>query len=410
MTDDQDIYSLPVMRKLMSYPEGSWVQFTNAFTNVALCGPSRATFLTGQYAHHNQVTGNNGQRLDVTNTLPVWLDNAGYRTGLIGKYMNGLSTTPRPLPPGWDYFVFPKLQRDVDLYADLASSFINESEEPFFLFLAFKGPHRTAKPPARYRNADVYVPPRRPNVNEADMSDKPLYMRRWGLIKEAKLRFMEEERTDAHRELMGIDDTIQQIINTLKAKGVLDETLIIFTSDNGFSWGSHRKLGKLCPYEECSNVPLLIRYPGLVGNRIEERVVSNVDIPTTIADYAGVTPSIPQDGRSLLPILDDPQASWPDIALMERHLNSYYGVRTTGWTYIEYRTGERELYDLTNDPYQMQNVAGRPQYVDIQTDLAGRLSQLLAANLTGGAVGSADGQPILDILATDQGLAIEVVP
>ena len=405
MTDDQDVDSLPVMRRLMANPGGSWVNFTNAFTNISLCAPSRAAFLTGQYGHRSGVTGNDGMRIKDANTLPVWLDEAGYRTGLVGKYLNGFPGRLgwRYTPPGWDHFhVFRERKRDNDLYAAEAVGFINESDAPFFLYLSFKGPHKGAHPPVRYREVDAYVPPPRPNVNEADNSDKPLSMRRLPKLQSATLRVWQEERLDSQRELLAIDDGIQAIVDALAAKGVLDNTMIIFTADNGFSWGSHRHIGKLCPYEECSNVPLLIRFPGVAGNRVETSVVSNVDLPATIADYAGVTPGLPQDGRSLLPLLEGTADDWPNAVLLERPANAYFGVRAAGWKYIEYtRTGERELYDLTADPYEMENRAGQAAYQTVQADLARVLAGLLTRYSITGTVRTPNGTPIAGVVIFD---------
>ncbi len=381
ITDDQDVDSLPVMRKLMSYPEGSWVRFTDAMVNQGVCSPSRATLLTGQYAHHHGVIGNNdGLKLDDRNTLPVWLNNAGYQTGLVGKYMNNFPWRLgwRYVPPGWDYFhVFRETKRDNDLYTDEAVRFINNANGPFFLYLSYKAPHQTANPPKRYDNADAYVPPLRPNVNEADMRDKPREIRRLPILQPAILRFWANERLQGQRELMAVDDGIQRVVDAIKARGALNNTMIIFTSDNGFSWGSHRIVGKLCPYEECSNVPLLIRFPGVAGNRVETRVVANTDLPATIAEYTGVTPGLPQDGRSFLGLLKAPGTRWRDEALIERPLNAYYGIRTPAWKYLEYADGQRELYDLTADPWEMQNVAGQPAYAARQQELATRLRALL---------------------------------
>ena len=401
MTDDQDVDSLPVMRHLLSHPEGSWVQFSNAFVNLSVCGPSRATLLTGQYPHHNGVTGNDGKRLNTTNILPVWLDNAGYHTGLVGKYLNNVSVSPRHPIPGMDYYNgMEKKRRDVDAYSSAAVDFINSSTDPFFLYLSYKGPHKTAHPPARYRDVDAYLPEFRPNVNELDLSDKPAYWRKMKLLTPAQLRMWEAERLNSQRELMGIDDGILQVINALKDKGVLDNTLIIFTADNGFTWGSHRKVNKLCPYEECSNVPLFIRFPGQQGNRVDTNLVSNVDLAATIADYAGVNPGIPQDGLSIIPLLEDPEMEWPNEVLLQRHLNSYYGIRTQDWKYVEYVTGERELYDLNADPYEMQSVHGQAAYQTIQAHLAQRLARLRARSSIYGMARTANGEPLVGVRIT----------
>ena len=168
-------------------------------------------------------------------------------------------------------------------------------------------------------------------------------------------------------------------MDALNVKGQFDNTLIIFMSDNGFSWGAHRYIRKQCAYEECSKIPLLIRYPGLPGNREESRLVSNVDLAATIAEYAGVTPKLPQNGKSLIPLITNTAIDWKDEVLLERNGTgafAFYGIRIPGWKYVEYVKGDKELYDLHADPYELQNLADRPEYEAMQTQLAQRLRAL----------------------------------
>jgi arylsulfatase A-like enzyme len=376
VTDDQDADSLPVMRKLLSYPEGSWINFSNAFANDSICCPSRATLLTGQYSHHHGVLTNEScLELDDRQTLPVWLDRAGYRTALFGKYLNRY---PAGAPPGWDVFQPTTRSKNIDRLGDQAVGFLNNTASPFFLYVGFKSPHRVAIPPARYRTTNAYVPPDRPNFNEADVSDKPRWVRGKPLLSGDTLLAWQKERLNGQRELLAVDDNIQRIIDALKAGGQLNNTVVIFISDNGFSFGSHRLVQKTCQYEECVHVPLLIRYPGAAGNRVEARFVSNVDMAVTIAALAGATPTIPLDGRSLRPLLTGPSAPWDDVVLLEDHTGPpSYGIRVPGWKYVEHKDGFKELYDLTHDPYELQNVAGRPAYQARQAELAAQLHGML---------------------------------
>lgn len=382
MTDDQNVDSLPVMRNLMSFPEGSWVNFTNAFANNSICCPARATVLTGQYAHVTGVMDNEtGQNLNDTNTLPVWLNKAGYQTTLIGKYLNNFPWDRGAgyIPPGWDLFQATS-KGGVDRYTRLAVDFINNSTSPFFLYLAYRTPHNPARPLRRYATVDVYLPPDPPNFNEADVSDKPKWVRDLEPLSQSAIDAWHAERIASQRALLGVDDGVQEIIDALKAKGQLDNTLIIFMSDNGFSWGSHRYIRKQCAYEECSKFPLLIRFPGLTSNREEARLVSNVDIGATIAEYAGVTPELPQNGKSLIPLLTTAAPDWKEEVLLERNGNgpfTFYGIRVPGWKYVEYTKGDKELYDLNTDPYELQNLANRPEYQDKQAELARRLHSLI---------------------------------
>ena len=357
MSDDQDMDSMPVMRKLLANPEGSWVNFSNAFANTSICTPARATLLTGQYASTHGIVGNNwGADFDNSNTLAVWLDDAGYQTALIGKFIHyqpGEMGDGRKEynVPGWDLYDISYLT--VDEHTQQAVDYISDASSPFFLWLAYRAPHKTADPPDRYEGIDVYIPPDRPNFNEKDMSDKPEHMRQKSLLSAEEIMGLRKERANSQRELLAVDDGIEAVVDTLKAKGELDNTLIIYVGDNGFSWGSHREYEKLCPYEECSRVPLYIRYPGQGASRIETRYVSMVDLAATIADYAGVRPDLPQDGRSILPLLDGTAPWWDDTVLLEKAFGrtGYAAARSPGWTYVEYATGEKELYDLAVDPF-----------------------------------------------------------
>ncbi|MCI0550367.1 MAG: sulfatase, partial [Anaerolineae bacterium] len=381
MTDDQNVDSLPVMRKLMSFPEGSWVNFTNAIANDSICCPARATVLTGQYAYVTGVIGNSaGDKLNDANTLPVWLDNAGYRTGLIGKYLNGFPWDKGAdyVPPGWDTFRTTGLGKS-DARTTLAIDFINNSSGPFFLYLAFSEPHSPTTPLPQYANADVYIPPDPPNFNESDVSDKPAWVQNLNPLSQATIDEWRNERIASQRSLLGVDDGIQRIVDALKANGQLENTMIIFMGDHGFSWGAHRHIRKECVYEECIRFPLFIRYPGLPGNQEETRIVSNVDLASTIAEYAGIIPELPQNGKSLIPIITNTAASWNEEVFIEAHdsqVRTFDGIRVPGWTYAEYGNGNKELYDLAADPYQLENKANDPTYQAIQDELAQRMHDL----------------------------------
>ena len=383
MSDDQDVDSIPVMRRLLANPEGSWFNFSNAFANTSICTPARGTLLTGQYAHNHGAVGNNwGDQLDDSNTLAVWLDDAGYNTAVIGKYLHSYpEETPgygEGLYPGWDRFMMN--ENSVGGHTRQAVDFITDSNSPFFLWLAYRAPHIPASPPERYATANAYVPPDRPNFNEADVTDKPAHIRKLSRLTEAQIAALRAERLNSQRELLAIDDAIVEIIDTLEAEGQLDNTLVIFVGDNGFSWGAHLAYEKLCPYEECSRVPLFIRYPGLPANRTEDAYVSMVDLAATIADYADVTPGLPQDGRSLLPLLSGDAWSRPDAVLIEKAYGTvgYYAARVPGWAYVEYKTGDKELYDMAADPFQLNNLAGKAAYATTQAWMKTLLADLKA--------------------------------
>ena len=382
VTDDQNVDSLPVMRKLASSPQGSWVRFTNAFVNDSICCPARASLLTGQYAFRTGVVDNRtGDRLKDANTLPVWLDRAGYRTGLIGKYLNGYPWDKGDgyVPPGWDSFR-QSSSGGADERTRLAVDFVEDrSAAPFFLYLAYNDPHWAARPAPRYASAEVYVPRAPRNLNEADVSDKPRWIRKLPLLDEPTIEEWRRERVASQRALLAVDDGIQRIVAALKAKRQLGNTMIVFIADHGFSWGSHRWIKKVCVYEECIRTPLFVRYPGLQRNRIERRLVSNVDVATTIADYVGIRPRLPQDGRSLLPLITDTAKGWSEEIFLEAHQRpsrTFDGIRVRGWVYAEYANGDKELYDLANDPFQLQNQASNPAYRAKREELARRMRGL----------------------------------
>ncbi len=381
-TDDQEISSLPNMPFLMGQPEGSWVHFTNAFVNDAICTPSRASMLTGQYsANHGIVLNGQGGELDDSNTIATWLDDAGYTTALYGKYSNGYPWNKGGSwkPDGWDDFN-GTLGNTVQI-TETAVDFLETVDGPFFLNVNYRAPHYSVPPSAPYKNTDVFIPPRPPSMPEEDTSDKPAWVQALRMS-ESTLNAIDGRRTVSYRTLLDVDDGVEAVMATLKARGQLDDTVIIYLSDHGFSFGAHNWERKHCPYEECHRIPFMIRYPGLPGSRADSRYVSIVDVVPTIAELAGVTPGLPQDGRSLVPLLDNPAHPWDDVVLFEKFYDrnltfAYFGARTPGWKYIEYDTGERELYDLTADPYELDNRAGLPAYAARQAEMAGVLAALL---------------------------------
>jgi N-acetylglucosamine-6-sulfatase len=383
VADDQTYRSLPAMRHLMSFPGGSWVNFTNAFANNSVCCPARATLFTGQYSHNHHVINNEtGANLDDTNTVATWLHKQGYANALLGKYLNGFpwGGDRTYMPPGWDYFPQPKDGKRADLITNDAIRYLERTISPFFLYVSFNEPHTPARPDPEYVDADVYMPPLAANFNEADVLDKPKWVRRLPILTPAQIDTIAIDRIGSHRELLSMDDGILALFNYLQSSGRLDTTVIVFVSDNGYSWGEHRWLKKPCTYEECIHVPLLIRYPGLEGNREETRMVSHADIASTLAEIAGATPELPQDGRSLVPLLENTADTWPTDVFLETFagpLKSAQGIRSTDWKYVEYANGDKELYDLIHDPYELENLAKKPAYALQMSDYANRLRRLL---------------------------------
>jgi N-acetylglucosamine-6-sulfatase len=389
LTDDQHMYHLKNMPFLSSKPRGKWVRFPRAFLNVPFCCPSRATILTGQYAHHHGINGSNGSKLDDSSTIATWLDGAGYRTGLVGKYLNGYpfrTDVDNYIPPGWDYWasfldvdhynyslnengksVFygsrPK-DYSTDVLRRKAMHFLDTTplNKPFFLLLSTHAPHEPSLPAPRHEGVYEDLPMfYGPNFNEADVSDKPTWVRNLPLRPKGGI---DQRQRGASEALLAVDESIKVIMNKLVERGQLKNTIVLFMTDNGFSFGAHRWVEKKCAYEECVRTPLLIRYPARPINRVDKRLVSNVDIAPTIADLAQASPTIRVDGRSLVPLLNNRRRlGWRSSLLLayqgpvtSGESPNFWAVRTRGWKYVELATGEKELYNLKSDPFELVNV------------------------------------------------------
>jgi arylsulfatase A-like enzyme len=184
--------------------------------------------------------------------------------------------------------------------------------------------------------------------------------------------------------LQAVDRMVEAVINALAAAGEINQTVILFTSDNGLSWGEHRFLDdKVCVYEECSKVPLWINTPGIAA-RTDDNLVENIDIAPTIADFAGVPAPSSVNGMSFVDLLLNSQASWRTELLLEgwghhsglTNLHGFQGVRTQHYVYAEYYNGDQELYDLLLDPFQLNNVANNPSYAAIKSQLQSLLNNL----------------------------------
>lgn len=428
MTDDQTVESLRVMTNVKRLLRDRGTAFANSFVTYALCCPSRATFLTGQYAHNHGVLGNsppNGgyAKLDHTNTLPVWLQDAGYYTAHLGKYLNGYGRTdPTEIPPGYDDWrgsVDPSTYRfydytlnengrlvtyegayQTDLYARKAVRTIERRAplaKPFFLWVAFLAPHSggprepgdpagqaTPVPAPRHRNDFASAPlPRPPGFNERNVSDKPRGIRDRPLLGPSRIRKIRENYQQRLESLLAVDEAVARMVAALRRTGELDDTLIIFTSDNGFFHGEHRVPGgKTLAYEPSIRVPLIMRGPGIpAGLRLGQRV-ANIDLAPTIVDAAGATPGRVMDGRSLLPVIASPQAPLGRDLLVERGPGpqTFTALRAPNHLYTEHGNGERELYDLARDPFQLQSRHADPAYAALREELAERLAHLRACS------------------------------
>ena len=418
LTDDQRWNSLWAMPNVQSDLAAKGVTFSNSFVVDSLCCPSRASILTGKYSHGTSVYANAGDyggfhRFSDVSTVATWLHGAGYHTGLVGKYLNGYKFNY--IPPGWDrwfavqqgvidnesayYYNYSVLDQSTpvtygnspaeystDVFAAQADSFIRGADQaqPLFLYFAPAAPHFPAKPADRYQSAfPDLTPVRPPNYNEAQVFDKPAYIRRQKLLGPVDLATVDAFEVNQYRTLLAVDDAVHTIVTALADTGRLANTMIVFASDNGLTLAEHRwKTGKLVPYEESIRVPLVIRYDPLTASpSVDDHMVANIDLAPTFAEAAGV--SAPgAEGLSLVPLLSgQPPPTWRSDFLIE-HMQykdpvpSYCAVRTAQSLFVTYNTGETEFYDLNADPFELVNKAADPAYASDVAALSTRDHEL----------------------------------
>jgi N-acetylglucosamine-6-sulfatase len=370
LTDDMrkdDLRFVPETRSLVG---NRGMEFDNAFVTFAMCCPSRASILTSLYPHNHLVFTNEApeggepgfRHLD-NSTLATWLDDAGYRTALFGKYFNGYAGTYQP--PGWD--VWHPNEPDT-LRAQRAEHFIRASAQdkaPFFAYVALQTPHPPAKPPARY--ADRYPNlrvPRTRDFNEKYVSDKPYWIRTAHRVSSKGKDAADKLYRNRARSLLEVDDIMKRLYSALQETGQLDNTYIIFTSDNGFHFAEHRlhPPRKSTAYEPDIRIPLLVRGPGIAAGTHRSEMVLNNDLGVTMADLAGVRPTRKVDGRSFVPILRGNSPAWRSAFLVEnptstvvpafRTLRKSDGKKMTQF----YNRGVLETYFLSEDPRELRNV------------------------------------------------------
>jgi N-acetylglucosamine-6-sulfatase len=425
MSDDQTVESVRVMANVNTLLARQGVTFTNSFASFPLCCPSRATYVTGQYGHNHTIMGNtapNGgyNKLAPThaNTLPAWVQRAGYTTVHLGKYLNGYGTArPTEVPAGWSEWygsTDPSTYRfynyqlnengrlqtygtgaanyQADVYNRKAVEIVRRlapGAKPFFLSVAFLAPHSggprdsddppnqaTPSPAPRHRNAFAnQALPAPPSLNEADVSDKPTAIRNRPLISAARLNAIRENYQQRLESLLAVDEAVRDILAALQATGELDRTLILFTADNGFFHGEHRvPAGKVLVYEPSVRVPLILRGPGVPRGAQRTNLVANIDLAATILDVADATPGRRQDGRSLLPFARDAGLRSGRDLLLET--TGYTAIRTPRHVFVQHSTGEQELYDLATDPHQLTSLHADARYTALKNELSLRLTRL----------------------------------
>jgi N-acetylglucosamine-6-sulfatase len=418
LTDDQRFDTLWAMPVVQSELIARGVLFPNAFVVNSLCCPSRASILTGDYSHTTGVYSNeppNGgfESFEDADTLPVWLQSAGYRTALIGKYLNGYEPAEGDtyIPPGWDrwvasaggggqtaYFDYTLSvdgalveyghqdgEYSTDVLAGYADSFIRETDpgQPLFLLFSSRAPHAPATPATRHADAFTDLEAwRPPSYNEPDVSDKPAWVQGLAELTEQEQAKVDAFRLEQYRALLAVDDAVETILAALEATGRLSNTFVVFASDNGIMWGEHRRQrAKQTLYEEDVRVPLVVRYDVLGLEGMEDlHLVLNIDLAPTFAELAGLDQPV-VDGKSFLSLLARTGSPWRADFLIEHRqtwdpIPTYCAVRSRRFTYAKLATGEEELYDLAVDPWQLDNRAADPSYVRVRRKLRERREEL----------------------------------
>jgi arylsulfatase A-like enzyme len=431
MTDDMRADDLQYMPHTLHLLADQGVTFRQMLSPYPLCCPARAELLSGQFSHNNGVQGNSWPRggyykLDNTNTLPVWLHNAGYQTAFMGKYLNDYGTRdPAEIPSGWDYW--DGSVRSIYNYTNVTTNHLGQitphprvyqtnlfdaestrlidsyahSDRPFFLWTSFVAPHQECSyadmrpgastcwhpPPPAVRDEGSFanlVLPDDPSVNEADMSDKGSFMQKLPLLSPARIASLHQARILRIEALQSVDRAVAHIVAELKSTGQYKNTYLMFTSDNGIQMGEHRWTNKILGYEPSVRVPLILTGPGIPAGRVVNQAVTMVDLAATITDASGAAPGRLLDGQSLLPLArgDVPDTRNRIVPLEAGPRNNsspgwlYRGVRTDRYTLLVWRNRDVELYDRRLDPYEMRSVAGNPSYARVQSRLKHDLHRL----------------------------------
>lgn len=394
LTDDLDAKSVNRLAKLKDLMVRQGTTFPNTFVTTSICCPSRASILRGQYPHNHGILSNSPKNSGgfqtvrkkglEKSTVAVWLRRSGYKTAYLGKYFNhyGEGRSRKYVPPGWSrwyalvgnemnangkivtYDRFP-----TDELAYRSVKFIRsmkKSGSPFFMQIAPRSPHEPASYAPRHRNAFSKARlPRQPSFNEANVSDKPAWIRDNPRLTRKQIREMSRLYRNRLRSMKSVEDMIGRILRALRETGELKNTYVFFTSDNGFHMGQHRLYsGKWTAYEEDMRVPLIVRGPGVPKGKTLPHLVLNNDFAPTFAAMGRASAPGFVDGRSIRGLLKPdpvPLTQWRTAVLQEgirspKGRPAYKAIRTRRYTYVEYASGERELYDLREDPFQLDNI------------------------------------------------------
>lgn len=393
VTDDQrDAPStMAVMPRTSDWLVRGGRDHTQAYVTTPSCCPSRSSILSGRYVHNHGVAGQEeAADLDQSATLPKYLKDAGYATGMAGKYLNSWPLATRP--PNFDRVAMVKggytnqywnLDGTVRQLPDYTTTYIGtkavefidafdvtNDAKPWFIMLTPLAPHSPRNPEPKYASAPVPPWPGNPAVNES-VTDKPFYLSWRPTVSQSEI---DSVRTGTLRTLMSVDDMVDRVMRQLEARGELDNTMVIYTSDNGYQWGEHRYFGKFTPYTASVQVPMFLRWPGKVAaGATSDSLVTNLDIAPTILEAAGArVTGPPLDGRSLL------SSGSRNRLLLEYTFDTANGsLSAPTWSstltrthqYVENVTRDgtgvvREYYDMVADPWQLTNLYGNGTTAD----------------------------------------------
>jgi len=391
----------------------------NAFVTTALCSPSRASILTGRYAHNHGVVDNNRPVPQGTTFFPQLLQDAGFETAFVGKWhMGGESDEPQPgfdhwvSFPGQGVYYDPMLNvngersrfegHTSDVLTDQALAYLDgrSTDRPFFLYLSHKAVHAQFEPAARHEGRYDDVEPAYPVTmanTERNYRGKPTWVREqrysWhgvDYMYHGALVYDQFYRRYAET-LLSLDESVGRVLDYLEENGLAENTLVVYMGDNGFMFGEHGLIDKRAAYEESMRVPMLAYAPGYVeaGSAVDAMVL-NTDIAPTMLSLAGI--EIPQeiDGRSFLPLLaGESIADWRTEFVYEYFWEynfpqtpTVYALRGDRYKYMYYHGlwGINELYDLDLDPLERHNLIESPGHVDRAREMRNRLFDILEAD------------------------------
>lgn len=401
VSDDQRYDTMQYMPQTQAKIFDQGVTFTQGFITTPLCCPSRVSILTGCYSHDTMVR-NNKEKND-NRTIIEDMHAQGYYTGLVGKYLNSWDGDPRPEYDFWvSYFKgespyynpvlnangrwFTHLGYITDILGTYSLQFVKEAlgqNKPWILVYTPIAPHDPAQPfvgdENLYKDLEPYRPP---SFNEADVSDKPQWLQNRSLLSQEDIDTIDNYRRDQILSLTALDRAVGALMDSLDKEGELDNTFVVYMSDNGKFWGEHRITSKNSFYEEAVKVPFAIRYPPLIKKPYIDttHLVANIDLAPTIYELSGVKPhGIPIDGTSLVGLLNN-TTTWRDSLLLEGWPPRGYfsAMHTDRYIYAETEGDISEFYDLQEDPYELENKINVPEYQDEIRKLKAELDKVRA--------------------------------